>query len=37
MAIQTSIDMYGRLDLLCNNAAVHPLELVEEHKIETWE
>jgi len=36
MAIQTSIDMYGRLDLLCNNAAVHPLELVEEHKIETW-
>lgn len=36
MAIQTSIDMYGRLDLLCNNAAVHPLELIEEHKLETW-
>jgi NAD(P)-dependent dehydrogenase (short-subunit alcohol dehydrogenase family) len=31
MAIETSIDGYGRLDLLCNNAAVHPLELVEEH------
>jgi NAD(P)-dependent dehydrogenase (short-subunit alcohol dehydrogenase family) len=36
MAIQTSIDRYGRLDLLCNNAAVHPLELVEQHKLETW-
>jgi NAD(P)-dependent dehydrogenase (short-subunit alcohol dehydrogenase family) len=36
MAIETAIDMYGRLDLLCNNAAVHPLELVEEHKLETW-
>jgi NAD(P)-dependent dehydrogenase (short-subunit alcohol dehydrogenase family) len=24
MAIETSIDTYGRLDLLCNNAAVHP-------------
>ena len=35
-AIETSIDMYGRLDLLCNNAAVHPLELVEEHALETW-
>ena len=36
MAIETSIDTYGRLDLLCNNAAVHPLELIEEHKLETW-
>jgi NAD(P)-dependent dehydrogenase (short-subunit alcohol dehydrogenase family) len=36
LAIQTSIDVYGRLDLLCNNAAVHPLELVEQHKLETW-
>jgi NAD(P)-dependent dehydrogenase (short-subunit alcohol dehydrogenase family) len=36
LAIQTSIDMYGRLDLLCNNAAVHPLELIEEHALETW-
>jgi 3-oxoacyl-[acyl-carrier protein] reductase len=35
-AIQTSIDTYGRLDLLCNNAAVHPLEFVEEHGLETW-
>jgi NAD(P)-dependent dehydrogenase (short-subunit alcohol dehydrogenase family) len=35
-AIETSIDRYGRLDLLCNNAAVHPLELIEEHEIETW-
>lgn len=36
MAIETSIDTYGRLDLLCNNAAVHPLELIEEHALETW-
>ena len=36
MAIETSVDAYGRLDLLCNNAAVHPLELIEEHKFETW-
>ena len=28
LAIQTSIDTYGRLDLLCNNAAVHPLESI---------
>ena len=36
LAIQTSIDLYGRLDLLCNNAAVHPLELIEEHALESW-
>jgi NAD(P)-dependent dehydrogenase (short-subunit alcohol dehydrogenase family) len=36
MAIETSIDTYGCLDLLCNNAAVHPLELIEDHKFETW-
>jgi NAD(P)-dependent dehydrogenase (short-subunit alcohol dehydrogenase family) len=35
-AIQSSIDFYGRLDLLCNNAAVHPLESIEEHNLETW-
>jgi NAD(P)-dependent dehydrogenase (short-subunit alcohol dehydrogenase family) len=35
-AIETAIDVYGRLDLLCNNAAVHPLELVVEHALETW-
>ena len=33
MAIETSIYTYGRLDLVCNNAAVHPLELVEEHAL----
>jgi hypothetical protein len=36
MAIETSFEIYGRLDLLCNNAAVHPLELLEEHALETW-
>ena len=36
LAIQASIEKFGRLDLLCNNAAVHPLELIEEHKLESW-
>jgi len=36
LAIETAIEKFGRLDLLCNNAAVHPLELIEEHKLETW-
>lgn len=35
-AVEAAVDAYGRLDLLCNNAAVHPLELVEEHALETW-
>jgi NAD(P)-dependent dehydrogenase (short-subunit alcohol dehydrogenase family) len=37
VAIQTALDIFGRLDLLCNNAAVHPLESVEEHNLETWQ
>jgi NAD(P)-dependent dehydrogenase (short-subunit alcohol dehydrogenase family) len=36
LAIQTAIDAFGRLDLLCNNAAVHPLEVIEDHAFETW-
>ena len=35
-AIEFARTTYGRLDLLCNNAAVHPLETVEEHAFETW-
>jgi NAD(P)-dependent dehydrogenase (short-subunit alcohol dehydrogenase family) len=36
LAIQTAIEAFGRIDLLCNNAAVHPLETIEEHALETW-
>lgn len=35
-AIDAAIETFGRLDLLCNNAAVHPLELIEDHALETW-
>lgn len=36
LAIETAIEAFGRIDLLCNNAAVHPLETIEEHAFETW-
>ncbi|SRR5258706_1079002 len=35
-AIDVALQAFGSLDLLCNNAAYHPLETVETHKIETW-
>jgi NAD(P)-dependent dehydrogenase (short-subunit alcohol dehydrogenase family) len=35
-AIDTAVEVFGRLDLLCNNAAVHPLETIEEHDLDTW-
>ncbi|HEV8021862.1 MAG TPA: SDR family oxidoreductase [Candidatus Lustribacter sp.] len=34
--IDAAIETYGRLDLLCNNAAVQPLEGIEEHALESW-
>jgi 3-oxoacyl-[acyl-carrier protein] reductase len=36
LAIDTAVAEFGRLDLLCNNAAVHPLESIEEHDLESW-
>jgi len=36
LAIDSAIEAFGRLDLLCNNAAVHPRELIENHDLETW-
>ncbi|MCZ6814980.1 MAG: SDR family NAD(P)-dependent oxidoreductase [Alphaproteobacteria bacterium] len=36
LAIDSAIKAFGRLDLLCNNAAVHPRELIEDHDLETW-
>ncbi|MDH3241921.1 MAG: SDR family oxidoreductase, partial [Alphaproteobacteria bacterium] len=35
-AVGTAIESFGRIDLLVNNAAVHPLELLEDHDIGTW-
>jgi len=36
LAIDSAIETFGRLDVLCNNAAVHPSELIEDHDLETW-
>lgn len=36
LAVDSAIEAFGRLDLLCNNAAVHPSELIEDHDLETW-
>lgn len=36
LAIDAAIAAYGRIDLLCNNAAFHPMEEIAEHRIETW-
>lgn len=34
--IDAAVREFGRLDLLCNNAAVHPSETIEDHALETW-
>ena len=36
LAIDSAVEAFGRLDLLCNNAAVHPRELIEDHDLDTW-
>jgi NAD(P)-dependent dehydrogenase (short-subunit alcohol dehydrogenase family) len=35
-AIDTGYAQFGSVDLLCNNAAYHPLEAIESHRLETW-
>jgi NAD(P)-dependent dehydrogenase (short-subunit alcohol dehydrogenase family) len=35
-AVATAVKEFGRIDLLVNNAAVHPVETIEEHSFETW-
>jgi NAD(P)-dependent dehydrogenase (short-subunit alcohol dehydrogenase family) len=35
-AIEAAIGEFGRIDLLCNNAAVHPMEEIAEHRLDTW-
>lgn len=34
--IDAAIQSFGRIDLLCNNAAVHPSETIEAHDLTTW-
>jgi NAD(P)-dependent dehydrogenase (short-subunit alcohol dehydrogenase family) len=36
LGIDAAIAEFGRLDVLCNNAALHPLEGIEEHALESW-
>lgn len=36
LAIATAIEAFGRVDVLCNNAAVHPMEEIADHALETW-
>lgn len=36
LGIATAIAEFGRLDVLCNNAALHPDEAIEEHALESW-
>jgi NAD(P)-dependent dehydrogenase (short-subunit alcohol dehydrogenase family) len=35
-AIGAAVERFGRIDLLCNNAAVHPIGTIEEHDLSTW-
>ena len=35
-AVDAALQAFGSLDLLCNNAAYHPLETIEMHKLDTW-
>lgn len=35
-AIATAVRTFGGVDLLCNNAAFHPTEVIETHDINTW-
>jgi NAD(P)-dependent dehydrogenase (short-subunit alcohol dehydrogenase family) len=36
LGIDAAIANFGRLDVLCNNAALHPIEGIEEHALESW-
>lgn len=35
-AVEAASAAFGSLDLLCNNAAYHPRELIETHKLDSW-
>jgi 3-oxoacyl-[acyl-carrier protein] reductase len=35
--IETAIRRFGRLDLVCNNAAIHPIATIEEMDLAVWD
>ena len=35
-AVGTAVTRFGRIDLLCNNAAIHPIATIEEMDVEAW-
>ncbi|MCY4489099.1 MAG: SDR family NAD(P)-dependent oxidoreductase [Deltaproteobacteria bacterium] len=35
-AVETAVTRFGRIDLLCNNAAIHPIATVEEMDVTAW-
>ena len=35
-AIETAVTRFGRIDLLCNNAAIHPIATIEEMDVGAW-
>lgn len=35
-AVEAAVESFGRIDCLCNNAAVHPLETIDDHRLDTW-
>jgi NAD(P)-dependent dehydrogenase (short-subunit alcohol dehydrogenase family) len=36
VAIEAAIRKFGRIDLLCNNAAIHPIATIEKHDPKLW-
>ena len=34
--VNMAVDAFGRIDHLCNNAAFHPFETIENHAMESW-
>ena len=35
-AVETAVTRFGRIDLLCNNAAIHPIATIEEMGVTAW-
>jgi NAD(P)-dependent dehydrogenase (short-subunit alcohol dehydrogenase family) len=36
LGAQLAVERFGRIDLLCNNAAIHVFATIEEHDLESW-
>jgi 3-oxoacyl-[acyl-carrier protein] reductase len=36
LAVETAVEAFNCIDLLVNNAALHPIETIDEHSFETW-